>query len=137
MTTIPLRVCKAITIYKSQGMTVGNGEPWEYLVVLLPAPNSQASRTPGLAQVAFSRAAELERLAIMSTVENPLTVEQLKKIGTGPAYVARRQFEQRLRSEQAASQQVIVQWITAEDPAATKTFDGGYQALVQWYREHV
>ena len=22
----------------------------------------------------------------------------------------------------------------AEDPAANKTFDGGYQALVQWFR---
>jgi len=135
MTTVPLRVCKAITIYKSQGMTVGTGQPWEYLVVLLPSPGSQPSRTPGLAQVGFSRAAELDRLAILSTVENPLTVEQLKKIGTGPAYIARREFEAHLRSEQEATQQVAVDWIMAEDPAANKTFDGGYQALVRWFRE--
>ena len=71
----------------------------------------------------------------MSTVDNPLTVELLRKIGTGPAHVARHQFEAQLRSEQAASQQVAVDWITAEDPAVNKTFDGGYQALVQWFCE--
>ena len=65
----------------------------------------------------------------------PLTVEQLKKIGTGPAYTARREFEAQLRSEQANSQQLVVQWIIDEDPAENKTFEGGYQALVQWFRQ--
>ena len=52
MAAMPLHVCEAIAIHKSQGMTVDNGETWEHLVVLLPAPNSQAGRAPGLAQVA-------------------------------------------------------------------------------------
>ena len=47
-TTVPLQVCKAITICKCQGMTVGEWQFWMYLVVLLPKPGSQPSRTPGL-----------------------------------------------------------------------------------------
>jgi hypothetical protein len=33
MTTIPLRVCIAITTYKGQGITVGPGEEFERIVV--------------------------------------------------------------------------------------------------------
>ena len=33
MTTIPLRIYKAITIYKSQGITVGPGKVWENVMV--------------------------------------------------------------------------------------------------------
>ena len=32
----PLRVCKAITGHKSQGMTIAKGEPFEMVVVKLP-----------------------------------------------------------------------------------------------------
>ena len=35
MTTIPLRICKSITTYKSQGTTVGPGKIWERVVVWL------------------------------------------------------------------------------------------------------
>ena len=137
MTTIPLRVCKAITIYKSQGATVGKEELWEYLVVSLPAPNSQVNRTPGLAQVGCSRASELNRMALLSTTENPVTGEQLKKIGTGPAYVTRRTFETRLRDEQAEGQRAFVDRITDFDDVDgmyEKTFNGGYDCLVRLYR---
>ena len=33
MTTIPLIVCKTITTYKSQGITVGPGKTWKRVVV--------------------------------------------------------------------------------------------------------
>ena len=36
MSTIPLRVCIALTIHKSQGMTIGNGEIFEKAIVYLP-----------------------------------------------------------------------------------------------------
>ena len=53
VTTVLLRVCKAATTFNSQGMTVDATQSWECLVVLLPSPGSQPSRTPGLAQVGF------------------------------------------------------------------------------------
>ena len=36
ITTIPLRVCKALTIHKSQGMTIGPNECFEKAFVYLP-----------------------------------------------------------------------------------------------------
>jgi hypothetical protein len=51
---IPLRVCKAISIHKSQGMTIGPEEVIEKVVVYLP--EDQREQSPGLELVAFSRA---------------------------------------------------------------------------------
>ena len=36
ITTIPLRICKALTIHKSQGMTIGPNENFERAIVYLP-----------------------------------------------------------------------------------------------------
>ena len=41
MTTIPLRVCKAISIYKCQGMTIGSSEMFSKIVVMLPGKNQE------------------------------------------------------------------------------------------------
>jgi hypothetical protein len=90
MTTIPLHVCKAITIYKSQGMTVRDEQVWTKIVVMLPASTS----TPGLEQVGLSRTTSLDCLALLSSDESPLTVECIMKVGKSPAYEERRQFEQ-------------------------------------------
>jgi hypothetical protein len=79
VTTIPLRVCKAVTIHKSQGLTVGNGHFWELLVVGLPSGKGSGS-TLGLEQVSFSRASELENLTQISTTDSPVTVERLVSI---------------------------------------------------------
>ena len=35
VTSIPLRVCKALTIHKSQGMSVGPGNPFQSAVIYL------------------------------------------------------------------------------------------------------
>jgi ATP-dependent exoDNAse (exonuclease V), alpha subunit - helicase superfamily I member len=56
--TVPLRVCVAITIYKSQGITVGKGEQFEHVVVHLPLNSKRV--VPGLELVAFSRAKSLD-----------------------------------------------------------------------------
>ena len=37
VTACPLRVCKAVTIHKSQGMTIGDGHEWERAVITLPS----------------------------------------------------------------------------------------------------
>ena len=63
ITTVPLRVCKAITIHKSQGITVGPGNVWEKLVVTLPRKDAR-HKLSGAELVAFSRVADLNHLVI-------------------------------------------------------------------------
>ena len=134
--TIPLRVCKAITIYKSQGITVGVGDEcvWKYVVIGLSGPDERRS-SPGQELVAFSRAQEIEYMAIADDVE--ITQETFCKIGTGKAADAKRKFEQDLRSREEQSQQWIKLQITALDCSngnGPKTFEGGYQHLCNWYQ---
>ena len=52
--TIPLRVCKAITTLKIQGMAIGPQQLFEKAIVFLPTLGSRTS--PGLELVAISRA---------------------------------------------------------------------------------
>ena len=63
ITTIPLRVCKAISIHKSQGITVGPGNAWEKLVVTLPREDAK-HKLSGAELVAFSRVTDLNHIAI-------------------------------------------------------------------------
>ena len=129
-TQIPLRVCKAITIYKSQGTSVGEGETWELVVVCLPAANAKSA--PGLEQVALSRAKALNFMAIMD--DEGLTYEQFLNIGKGAAYEKRRAFELRLRDLAEQSQAQIKAKIIALDPDRDNaTFLGGFNALLNWY----
>ena len=135
-TTIPLRVCKAITTYKSQGMTVGEGQVWEKLVIMLGS--SKNSNSPGLEQVAFSRSKELEDFAMISSEENPLTLERLMRIGKSPAYKKRRDFEERLKVLQEENSKEIMEMISKYDTnTESPSFEGGYDALVKWYRKTV
>ncbi len=137
MTTIPLRVCKAITYYKCQGMTIGPGCIWTHVVVGMPWQNERSA--PGGELVAFSRAATRESFAILE--DEPLTRETFAKIGQGPSYQAKRDFEQSLRDSEEESQRWILGQITAMDQSTDvpdeRTFEGGYQYLVSWFRERV
>ena len=45
MKTIPLQICKSLSIHKSQGMTVGEGKQFKKVVVYLPVGRNQC---PGL-----------------------------------------------------------------------------------------
>ncbi len=137
MATIPLRVCKAITIYKSQGLTVGEGHVWELLVLQLPSIKGRPV-TPGLEQTAFSRATTLDSLAILTDASSPLTDERLKKIGKSQLYDKRREFENRLRDLHALHVPIVKTQVTAFDTNSDNpTFEGGYKALIQWYRDYV
>lgn len=135
MTTIPLRVCKAITYYKCQGMTIGWNCLWRLLVVALPRPGERSA--PGGELVAFSRATSKEAFAILEDEE--ITFESFLSIGKGKSYDRKRAFEERLRARQSQSQQWILEKIIALDPSTTteKSFDGGYAALVAWYNQHI
>ena len=135
MTTAPLRVCKAITGHKSQGMTVGDGHFWKCVVVALAS--SRGMNIPGLEQVAISRATSLDCLALLNTHEHPVSLERLMKIGKGPAYDKRRSFEAKLRELEKQTIAPIQKKIAAFSPGEYKSFKAGYDALVQWYRSTV
>ena len=131
-TTVPLRICKAITTYKSQGMTVGRNHVWKKVVVGLN--ESQDSRkAAGQELVAFSRAEDTSDLAMYDDVE--VTRDVLVKIGTGAACNRKRQFEDSLRAVEGERQQWLAREITELDPSTTKTFDGGYSFLCDWFQQ--
>ena len=76
-TSIPLRVCKSITIHKSQGMSVGPGNPFKSAVIYLP---EKGERTyPGSELVTTSRVTNNSLLAICDT-NRQVTIESLKKL---------------------------------------------------------
>ena len=132
-TTVPLRICKAISIYKSQGITVGKDNQWEYVVVGMPDPDSR-HKSSGQELVAFSRAQTETCLAIAEDIE--LTMDMFTKIGKSNACEKKRKFEKTLKDRQEASQQWIKDKITDLDNThndGQKTFDGGYEFLCRWY----
>ena len=87
MHSIPLRVCKAITIHKSQGMTIGDGQQFPYVVVHFPEASQHV--TPGQVLVAFTRAIAPENFALGNT---DITQKELKNIGKRAGHQKRRVF---------------------------------------------
>jgi hypothetical protein len=77
---IPMRPCNAIAIHKSQGQLVGPNEVWKKIVVEFLAAQAR-NKTPGLEQVAFSRATSLNCLAVLDESEN--THDMSMGIGKG------------------------------------------------------
>jgi hypothetical protein len=129
-----LRIAKAVSTYKSQGMTVGEGQTFAKVVIGLPRANHK-SKTPGLEQTAFSRAKDCTDFAIAD--DELLTMEQLLKIGTSKACEMRRNFELRLKSLSEKSMEPFMERIKHSDPSEEKDFDQGVAYLVQKFRKHV
>lgn len=134
ITAIPLRVCKALTIYKSQGMTVSPGKPFESLVVHLPTKGTK--RAAGSELVGCSRVTAPEVLAFGND-PSKLSRLEIKKIGTTDAYGKRRNFLNELKQKAQPSQQRTIDGIRSlADNAAT--YDSGCQFLLDWYeREYM
>jgi hypothetical protein len=61
---IRMRPCKAITIHKYQGQSVGPNEVWKNLVVEFAAALAR-NKMPRLEQAAFSRATSLDCIAVL------------------------------------------------------------------------
>ena len=95
---IQLRVCKSITIHKSQGMTIGEKEIFTKVILYLPDSESGGRRTPGSELVGMSRAKDLSCLAIGNESKN-LSIQDIQKIGNTKAYDLRREFERKLKKK--------------------------------------
>jgi hypothetical protein len=134
VTTVPLHVCKEITIHKAQGISIGLGNVWERVVIALP--EARDCKTPALELVALSRATGPGAFAISCDAE--ITKESLLNMGRGKAYDQRREFEAHLRDLAAQLQVSLRAEIIAKDPNwAAPTLEGGFHALVSWFRESV
>ena len=137
VTSIPLRVCKAITIHKAQGMSIGPGKSFESVIVSLPEKGERTN--PGSELVAFSRVTDISALAICDT-KNDITLEILKNIGTGSCYIKRKQFDNLLKKKDALSRRIVKDNITKlhiVKENEKQTFLGGYDFLLQWYLNRV
>jgi len=135
--TIPLRVCIAISIHKSQGMTIGPGEVFEKVVVYLP--EDQREQSPGLELVAFSRAKGPDCLAVGNNSNN-LTIMSIQKIGTSEKNKLRRKFQKKLKDLSVTSQAATVEAIKKLDPIEMdtgKTFKGGCKFLLDWFNSKI
>lgn len=131
--TIPLRVCIAVSIHKGQGMTVGPGKQFEKLIAYLP--DAQSKSIPGVELVALSRAMNPECFAI-GNPSSSLSQLGIKKIGTSPAYDMRRAFELDMKQSSSSTQAPIREEIRNLDPHHNKTFEGGCEFLLRWYRNN-
>lgn len=95
-TMVPLRVCNAITTYKSQGITVGPGKVWEKFVIRLARYHQR--KTPGAELVGFSRASDYHMMAISNPLHS-INIPSLSKLGQCSACDKRREFENYLIEE--------------------------------------
>jgi ATP-dependent exoDNAse (exonuclease V) alpha subunit len=133
--TVPLRVCVAITIYKSQGITVGKGEQFEHVVVHLPLNSKRV--VPGLELVAFSRAKSLDCVAVGNPASD-LVSDRILKIGKTKGNKAYKDFMDMLSKKEQETFQIFQTRITALDSNTEEpTFQGGCDFLLQWYHTMV
>ena len=135
--TVPLHVCIAITIYKSQGITVGNGEFFNHVIVHLPLHSKRV--VPGLELVAFSRAKSLDCLAVGNTPHD-LAADRIIKIGKTKRNKYYKDFMALLAKKEQDTFEIFERKITELDTSgegSCKTSQGGFEFLVQWYHSMV
>ena len=128
--TIPLRVCKSITIYKSQGITIGEDKVWKRVTVCLPTGRQR--KTPGAELVGFTRVTEPGRLVIGNP---PCNVDRISllKVGTSSACQKRIEFKTYIAGLSQRSQVHYTENVTQLDISNIKPFEGGCEHLLQWY----
>ena len=115
-------------------MTIGDGQQFPYVVVHFPQASQRV--TPGQVLVAFTRAIAPENFALGNT---DITQKDLKNIGKGAGYQKRRVFEEQMNTRASESETLIREQITELDTTGNevKTFEGGCQHLLRWYRGRV
>ena len=107
-------------------MSIGPGKPFE-------------RKNPGSELFAFSRITDISALAICDT-KNDITLEKLKKIGTGSCYIKIKQFDNLLKKKDALSRRTVKDntsklHIVKENEK--QTFLGGNNFLLQWYLNRI
>lgn len=136
MSTIPLQVCVALTIHKSQGMTIGPGEVFEKAVVYFPDTSNGQKSTPGLELVGMSRVKDPSCLAI-GNMSTSLSVSDIKKIGSSKANKKVKEFRSKLTEQALSSKLEIIQKIKSlhgtNSPDEEPSFDGGCAFLLNWF----
>ena len=95
---VPLVLCWATTIHKSQGQTVGEGQANTRMVLDI-GEGPKAEFSPGLSFVGFSRAKTVTALAL-SPMPN---LDRFKKVGQGLAAAARRAHEAQQTTDAAST----------------------------------
>ena len=137
VTSIPLRVFKAITIHKAEGMSIGPGKPFESVIISLPEKGERTH--PGSELVAFSRVTDISAIAICDT-KNDITLTTLKKIRTGKSYIKRKKFDNLLKIKDALSRRIVKDNITKLQIVKeneTQPFLGESDFLLQWHLNRV
>ena len=135
--SIPLRVCKAITIHKAQGMSIGPQKAFESAIISLPEKGERT--TPGSELTAFSRVTTISVLAICDT-NRQITIETIKNIGTGSSYNKRKLFDKLLLNKDTISRAIVKRNITklhVVENNKNQTFLGGCDFLLEWYLNRV
>ena len=134
ITAIPLKVCKALSINKSQGMTVGQGELFKKVVMYILEEGQR--KTPGIELTPASRVKEGKDLAFGND-SHKITLEMVQDIGRSQASEERRQFIKSLKERAGDSQLQTKQDIAQLDPSSDKTYEGGSCYLRDWFKNTV
>ena len=117
-------------------MTIGVGKLFTKVVAYLYEEKDKDKITAGLELVMLTRVKHGSDLAF-GNKGNSITLEQIQRIGRSQANIERRKFVEGLKDKALLSQQRTIQAITALDPANNKTFNGGGQFLVNWFKNTV
>ena len=128
---LPLRVCKGLTNHKVQGMSIGPGEQFEKGIIHFP--EGRMRNIPGLVLTACTRFKQPRDFAI-GTVSSSLSKEEVMKIGTQKSYQEKRAFREKLATQSENTMTRSIERITALDTASQKTYEGGCNFLLRWYR---
>ena len=136
ITTIPLRICKALTIHKSQGMTIGPNENFEKAVVYLPEKSQNQNNTAGLELVALSRVTSPKNLAL-GNLSNSLCISDLKKIGKNKTNEKIKTFQTYLDNRSLHCCNKVKEEIRLMDNISPcddeKTYENGCKCLLSWF----
>ena len=109
VTSILLRICKAITLYKAQGMSIGPRKPFESVIISLPKKGERTNA--GSELVTFFRVTDISALAICDT-NGQIIIETIKNIGTSSCYNKRKIFDKLLLNKDTISRAIVKNNIT-------------------------
>ena len=111
-------------------MSIGERKSFESVLILFPKKGERTN--PGSELVAFSRANEINVLAICDT-NKQITKETIKNIGSGISYVKRKIFDKLLLNKDVISREIVKSNITKlhiVEKNENKTFLGGCNFLL-------